>query len=222
MSQPLAPGGHVSPGPRFYVTPRSRLSPGPLLLALLIASSVLFVVLHAQGHSPHRGSLIGSDSDDDDDDPSQVDTIYLGDPSEAPVATRPRRHPSSVHPFVVVHLPRSGELAGQIPDTPAGRLLYAWLAAFNGTDPSAFDNALPTPEVAAVEAAQVELRKETRGFSLLSAKEVQPGVLVFRLQDQTTPADEVLGTLQVRPGSGPATIASFSLRAVPHVQPKTP
>jgi hypothetical protein len=44
---------------------------------------------------------------------------------------------------------------------------------------------------------------------------VQPGVLVFRLRDQTPSATEVLGTLQVRPNSSPAAIASFSLRAVP-------
>ena len=61
----------------------------------------------------------------------------------------------------------------------------------------------------------MELRQQTGGFSLLSAKEVQPGVLVFRLRDQTPLATEVLGTLQVRSGSSPATIASFSLRAVP-------
>lgn len=222
MSQPLAPEDPVSPGPRFYVTPRPRFSPGPFLLALLIASSILFVVLHAQGHSRHRGALLGNDSDDDDDDPSQVDTIYLGDPSEAPVATRPRRHPNSVHPFVVVHLPRGGQQMGQIPDTAAGRLLYAWLAAFNGTNHSAFADALPSPDAAATEAAQVELRKETGGFSLLSAREIRPGVLVFRLQDQTASANEVLGTLQVRPGPGPAAIKSFSLRALPHAQPKMP
>ena len=61
----------------------------------------------------------------------------------------------------------------------------------------------------------MELRRQTGGFSLLSAKEVQPGVLVFRLRDETPSATEALGTLQVRPNSSPATIASFSLRAVP-------
>jgi hypothetical protein len=61
----------------------------------------------------------------------------------------------------------------------------------------------------------MELRQQTGGFNLLSAKEVQPGVLVFRLRDQTPSAIEALGTLQVRPNSNPATIASFSLRAVP-------
>jgi hypothetical protein len=60
----------------------------------------------------------------------------------------------------------------------------------------------------------MDLRRQTGGFNLLSAKEVLPGVLVFRLRDQTPAAIEVLGTLQVRPDSSPAAIASFSLRAV--------
>ena len=45
----------------------------------------------------------------------------------------------------------------------------------------------------------MELRRLTGGFTLLSAKEVQPGVLVFRLRDQNVVATEVLGTLQMRP-----------------------
>ena len=61
----------------------------------------------------------------------------------------------------------------------------------------------------------MELRRQTGGFSLLSAKEVQPGVLVFRLRDQTPSATEVLGTLQALPNSTPPKIASFSLRAIP-------
>jgi hypothetical protein len=61
----------------------------------------------------------------------------------------------------------------------------------------------------------MELRQQTGGFTLLSAKEVQPGVLVFRLRDQTPSAGEVLGTLQMVPNSNPPAIASFSLRAVP-------
>ncbi len=64
----------------------------------------------------------------------------------------------------------------------------------------------------------MELRQLTGGFTLLSAKEVQPGVIVFRLHDQTPEATEVLGTLQMRPNSNPAAIASFSLRTIytPH------
>lgn len=111
---------------------------------------------------------------------------------------------------------------GQIPDTAAGRLLFAWLAAFNGTDPLTAGKALSAAGLDSAEAAQVELRKETGGFTLLSAKEVEPGLLVFRLHDQTTAANEALGTLQVRPGSNPATIARFSLSAVPPLRTKAP
>jgi hypothetical protein len=104
---------------------------------------------------------------------------------------------------------------GLIPDTPAGRLLYGWLAAFNQASYPALGNALPNVALSSAVAAQMELRRQTGGFNLLSAKEVQPGILVFRLRDQTPSATEVLGTLQVRPNSSPAAIASFSLRAVP-------
>ena len=74
--------------------------------------------------------------------------------------------------------------------------------------------ALPNAEGGAATAAQLELRKQTGGLSLLSAKEVEPGILVFRLRDQTPAATEVLGTLQMRPNSSPPTIASFSLQTV--------
>ncbi len=137
------------------------------------------------------------------------------------MATRPGSHISTVHPFIVVQLPRSGDQAGQIPDSPAGHLLYDWLATFNSKDPFASGKTWARDE-ASVEEAQVELRRQTGGFTLLSAKEVQPGVLVFRLHDQTPSATEVLGTLQVRPNSSPASIASFSLRAISQPQVKVP
>jgi hypothetical protein len=60
----------------------------------------------------------------------------------------------------------------------------------------------------------MELRRQTGGFNLLSAREVQPGVMVFRLSDQTPMGNEFLGTLWVRPESSPAAVASFSLQAV--------
>jgi hypothetical protein len=110
---------------------------------------------------------------------------------------------------------------GFIPNTPAGHLLYDWLAAFNQASYPALANALPNVALASATAAQLELRRQTGGFSLLSAKEVLPGVLVFRLRDQAPSATEALGTLQVRPNSSPATIASFSLRSVPAPRQET-
>jgi len=208
--------------PTFYLTRYQPIRPAALALATVAAALALSSVVYALGHNGPVHAAAGNPGAarsvpsatppaNDEDDPSQVDTIVLGDPADAPTPARHGDHVSDVHPFVIVHLPRFGENAGLIPDTPAGRLLYGWLAAFNQASYPALGNALPT--VAPAAAAQIELRQQTGGFALLSAKEVQPGVLVFRLRDQTTQA-EVLGTLQLRPGSSPAAIASFSLRAV--------
>jgi hypothetical protein len=231
MRQPLSSGVPTLTAPSFYITRRQPLHPGAILLAIVAAVGALSSVLYALSHAGHAHFTSGGSGADrsasgipgatsaadqkDDDDPNQIDTIVLGDASEAPVPARPGDHVSPVHPTILVRLPRSGDQVGFIPNTPAGHLLYNWLAAFNQASYPALANALPNVALASATAAQMELRRQTGGFSLLSAKEVRPGVLVFRLRDQTPLATEVLGTLQVRPNSNPATIASFSLRAVP-------
>jgi hypothetical protein len=208
----LAPGKpeehHPLTAPTFYITGRQPLSPGAILLAIVLAVGALSLVLYALSHNRGAGQK-------DDDDPDQVDTVVVGDPTDAPVPARPGTHVSPVHPTILVHLPRWGAQVGFIPDTPAGHLLYNWLAAFNQASYPALANALPNVALDSATSAQMELRGQTGGFSLLSAKEVQPGVLVFRLRDETPSPTEFLGTLQVRPKSSPANIASFSLRAVP-------
>jgi hypothetical protein len=209
--------------PSFYLTARQPLRPGVILLAIVVAAGAVGAIVYGLSHSgqarlnsvDQRSASGAASAADDDDDPNQIDTIVLGDPGDAPRPARRGDHVSSVHPTILITLPRSGDKVGLIPDNPAGRLLYDWLAAFNRASASGLANALPNPAPASVAAAQIALRKQTGGFNLLSAKEVQPGVLVFRLRDQTPEAVEVLGTLQVRAESSPATIASFSLRAVP-------
>ena len=201
------------------------------MLATVLAFAVLSSITYALGHGQHWHKLLpggsGRDSsgastasaEDKDDDPNQVDTIVLGDAADAPRPARRGEHPSPVHPFVVVHLPRFGDETGLIPDSPVGHLLYDWLAAFNQSNESALQKALPSlasdsgPDSEL--AAQMEFRRQTGGLNLLSAKEVQPGILVFRLRDQTREGNEVLGTLQMRPNSSPPAIASFSLRGIP-------
>jgi hypothetical protein len=225
MQQPLPTGVPTLTAPRFYLTDRQPLRPGAILLATVAAVAALSSVLYALGHNKHASLTSGAarsasattgaaSATDEKDDPSQIDTIVLGDPADAPVPARPGEHVSAVHPTILVRLPRFGDQVGLIPDTPAGHLLYGWLAAFNQASYPALGNALPNVALASAAAAQMELRRQTGGFNLLSAKEVQPGVLVFRLRDQTPAAIEALGTLQVRPNSSPAAIASFSLRAV--------
>ena len=216
--------------PSFYITGRQPLHPAVILLAIVVAAGALSSVLYALSHAGHAHFRSGGSGADrsasatlggtpaadqkDDDDPDQIDTVVLGDAGDAPVPARRAAHVSTVHPTILVRLPRSGNQVGFIPDTPAGHFLYNWLAAFNQASYPGLATALPNVALASATAAQMELRRQTGGFRLLSAKEVQPGVLVFRLHDQTPSATEVLGTLQVRPNSSPATIASFSLRAV--------
>jgi hypothetical protein len=211
-------------GPSFYLTASQPLRPGAILLATVAAFVALSSVLYALSHnrSAHFNSsgaarsaaTSGATPDDDKDDPNQIDTIVLGDPADAPVPARKGDHVSPVHATILVRLPRYGDQVGLIPDTPAGHLLYNWLAAFNQASYPALGNALPNVALEYAAASQMELRRQTGGFNLLSAKEVQPGVLVFRLRDQTPSATEALGTLQLLPNSTPAMIASFSLRAV--------
>ena len=229
MQQPVPSGDRTHTAPSFYLTGRQPLRPGSILLAAVAAVGALSSVLYALGHGAHQA--LGPDSsgaarsaettpgappraDDKDDDPSQVDTIVLGDAGDAPVPARKGEHVSAVHPTILVHLPRFGDQVGLIPDSASGRLLYAWLAGFNQGSAAALAAAVPSRETGAVVAAEMALRRQTGGFALLSAKEVAPGVLVFRLRDQTPAAGETLGTLQVMAGSSPAMVGSFSLRAV--------
>lgn len=231
MQPPVVTASRPNSVPSFSVMARQPMRPSAVLLAVMIAGGVLSMVGMGLGHgrakhfrSDEGGSAArsggGSSSsgshtdDDDDDDPSQVDTIVLGDAGDAPVPAKKGQRVSNVHATVIVHLPRFGEQSGLIPDSPTGHLLYRWLAAFNQNSYSALEDALPNDAASATAAAQMELREQTGGFSLLSAKEVQPGLIVFRLRDQTPEAREVLGTLYMRPNSNPAAVASFSLRAV--------
>ena len=225
MQQPLPNRAPTLSAPSFYLTGRQPFSPGVLLLATVAAvvtalASVLYVMGqllrgHLTSGRPDASRSASAFSADDKDDPNQVDTIVLGDPADAPVPGHRGDHVSPVHATILVRLPRFGNEVGLIPNTPAGQLLYAWLAAFNQANASALSNVLPSAAPAYAVDAQMDLRQQTGGFNLLSAKEVQPGVLVFRLRDQTPTATECLGTLQLIPKSTPAAIATFSLRAVP-------
>ena len=68
-------------------------------------------VLYALAHTGHVHLTSGSSdaarfattygaapADDDKGDPSQIDTIVLSDPADAPVPARPGNHVSPVHP----------------------------------------------------------------------------------------------------------------------------
>jgi hypothetical protein len=231
MQEPTRQGAPNHSAPKFYLTGRQPLSPGAILLAIVLAVAAMYGLVYGMSHTRHAvfglagseaGSAATGSSDDNQDDPNQIDTIVLGDPTDAPTPAKKGSHVSPVHPTILIRLPRSGDKVGLIPDSPAGRLLYAWLAAFNQADETSLAQVLPTAGGAAAVAAQIEIRKQTGGLNLLSAREIQPGLLVFRMRDQNPVATEVLGTLLVQPDSNPAAIGSFSLRAVEGPPPDAP
>jgi hypothetical protein len=231
MQPTVATGAPARRAPSFHVIERKPPRPAAILLAIVMAAGVASAVAYGLNHSKAARLADGTASatrdpnskpgdsphpaDDKDDDPSQIDTIVLGDAADAPVPARKKDHVSPVHATILIHLPRFGPQAGLIPDTPSGRLLYGWLAAFNQGVDTALQKAVPNAAPVDAAVAQMVLRAQTGGFNLLSAREVQPGLLVFRLRDQTPESNEVLGTLYVRPNSDPPEIASLSLRAVP-------
>ncbi len=228
MQQPLTPEPVRFAAPSFHLTEQKFLDPKSILLATAAASALLCLMsnslgntkqmhLHSQdsstGQGPTNPTNTGRDSSNDD--PSQIDTVYLGDPADAPIPARSRGYVATVHPFIVVHLPRFGNQLGLIPDTPAGHLLFEWLVAFNNADGPTLRIILPMEPLSSAALEQIELRKKTSGLDVISAVEVRPGILVFRLQDHTPSQREILGTLQVGSDTVPRAIATFSLRAVP-------
>ena len=225
MDQLAGTGVVAARTPSFALIGRQPLRPGVVLAAAVVMALVMGGVLYGlsrsgrvhlgMGGDAGRSASAGARGDgNDDDDPNQVDTIVLGDAADAPVPAKKGDHVSPVHATILIRLPRFGDQTGLIPDSPAGRLLFDWLAAFNQANRAALGGVLPHVDGAVV-AAQMELREKTGGFALVSAKEVRPGVVVFRLRDQTLEGTEVLGTLQAKEYAIPAEIATFSLRSVP-------
>lgn len=211
-------------GPSFKGIGREPIRPVAVVLALVVfvagAAGIGYGLKHSRKHRfaadmrAMRGGSSQDDDGDDDDDPSQVDVVYVGDAGDAP---EPRRTGKAayrrVHPTIMVRLPRFGPAQGLIPDDAAGHALYRWLAAFIQSDAAALEQAVPNKAAGATVDALLALRFKTGGLRLLSATEIAPGVMVFRLEDQTPDAGELLGTLVVRPGS--TELQSFALREVP-------
>ncbi len=232
MPQTHADDTLVSRGPSFHVMGRQPIRPAAVLIAVCVFAGVFSGIAYGLNHSrkhhradapkASRGVASSQDENDDDqDDPSQVDVVYVGDAGDAPEPAHPGKAAyRRVHPTIMVRLPRFGPQQGLIPDDIAGHALYRWLAAFNQSDATALEQAVPSKAPDATVDALLALRFKTGGLRLLSATEIEPGVLVFRLQDQTPDAGETLGALAVRPGS--TELGSFALRTVPATPSASP
>jgi hypothetical protein len=100
-----------------------------------------------------------------------------------------------------------------IPDTPAGHTLQAWLDAFNSGDRARIETYVKTIDPSETADGMVSFRTQTGGFDLLSIESSEPLHIRFRVKEKGS-LTTAIGNLIVKAGD-PPTVDSFGLRAVP-------
>ena len=103
--------------------------------------------------------------------------------------------------------------APAIPDTPAGKVLQAWLDAFNSGERARIEAYLKKYEPAKEVDANVAFREQTGGFELLGIDKSDRLHVEFRVKEKAGPTT-AFGKIEVKDAE-PAEVASFSLRAIP-------
>jgi retinol-binding protein 3 len=103
--------------------------------------------------------------------------------------------------------------AVNIPDTPAGHTLKAWLDAFNSGDRATEAKYLKTYDPERSLDDEIRFRGMTGGFILTQILKSDPQRIEFMVKERNS--DTVaIGKMEVKPGE-PAKVASFGLHAVP-------
>ncbi|HSG38008.1 MAG TPA: serine hydrolase domain-containing protein [Thermoanaerobaculia bacterium] len=102
-----------------------------------------------------------------------------------------------------------------VPETPAGKVLSAWLAGFNSGDPAlvrAFDETYrPDPPLS--EIVNDGFRDQTGGFTLIRIEKSEPSSITALLQEKSS---DTVARIGFTLGSGESPkIASQSLEAIP-------
>lgn len=100
-----------------------------------------------------------------------------------------------------------------IPETGAGHTLKAWLDAFNSGDRAVEEKYLHTYDPTRSLDEQMRFREVTGGFVLLQVIQSDPLRIEFMVKERNSET-MAIGKMEVKPGE-PATVAGFSLRAVP-------
>jgi hypothetical protein len=99
------------------------------------------------------------------------------------------------------------------PDTPAGRTLKAWFAAFNSGDRAQMEAYIKKFDPERPIDNQMNFRNQTGGFDLLRIDKSEPTHIEFRVKEkggETT----AIGRLDVKDGD-PAQVVGFGIRALP-------
>src|SRR2546425_10373621 len=112
----------------------------------------------------------------------------------------------------------SGVLRGQatIPNTPAGLVVRAWLAAYNSGDSARAAAFLRTYQVDFPYRNSFNFRQMTGGFDLVRVDVSEPRHVEFFLRPRNTPAMIAYGMLDVA-ASKPTRISGQALPLGPHL-----
>src|SRR6266403_5527699 len=100
-----------------------------------------------------------------------------------------------------------------IPDTPAGHTLKAWLDAFNSGDRATEEKYLKTYDPERSLDDEMRFRGMTGGFILTQILTSDPERIEFMVKERNSDTIAI-GKMEVKPGE-PAKVASFGLRAIP-------
>ncbi len=107
----------------------------------------------------------------------------------------------------------SGLAQVNIPDTPAGHTLQAWLDAFNSGDRAKIQTYVNTVDRSQSVDGMISFRNQTGGFELLSIESSEPLHIRFRVKEKGG-STTALGNFLVKEGH-PPTVGTFGLRALP-------
>jgi hypothetical protein len=125
-----------------------------------------------------------------------------------------RLHRARLALFILVLLV-SGVVYGQtsIPDTPAGKVLRAWLDAFNSADRAKVEAYIKTFDPEQSVERMMGFHDQTGGFDLLGIESSEPLLIKFRVKEKSSPTVGI-GSIQVKDAQS-GIVESFSLRAIP-------
>jgi hypothetical protein len=100
-----------------------------------------------------------------------------------------------------------------IPDTPAGRILQAWLDAFNSGDRGRLQAYITKYDPEKSVESEFSFSNQTGGFELLGIDKSERLYIEFRVKEKSSPTNAV-GKIKVK-DADPAQVVSFGLRAIP-------
>jgi hypothetical protein len=106
-----------------------------------------------------------------------------------------------------------GSAQTTIPDTPAGKVLRAWLDAFNSGDRAKLEAYIKKFDPEKSVERMMGFRGETGGFDLIGIESSEPLLIKFRLREKASPTVGI-GSIQLKDAQS-GVVESFNLQAIP-------